>query len=232
MDSKVLLEMEVVVEGQKGRSPRLSMELRCEAGVTVLFGPSGAGKSTCLLSIAGLIRPSRGFVRVGDRTLFDSRQGIDIPTPQRHTALVFQSLALFPHYSALENVSYGLPRELSAEERKKKARTWLERMQIPQVADRRPSTFSGGEAQRVALARALASSPRILLLDEPFSAMDTPLRHKLGQEVKHLVDELGMVALLVTHDREDARALSANVVMLEGGRVVGKGRPEELLPKV
>lgn len=230
MDDKVLLDMDIEVPGaKKEEEPRLRMAMKCGSGVTVLFGPSGAGKSTCLLSIAGLVKPARGWVKLGGEYLYDSAGGVDIRTEKRRVALVFQTLALFPHYSAIENVMYGLPRAMRGQERRTQAMGWLERMQVPHVAERRPGTLSGGEAQRVALARALSQEPGILLLDEPFSAVDTPLRRKLGQDVKALVDELGLAAVLVTHDREDARALGTKMVMLERGRVVGEGKPDELL---
>jgi ABC-type sulfate/molybdate transport systems ATPase subunit len=187
---------------------RLDLAFTVPPGITVLFGPSGAGKSTCLSVIAGLLEPASGRVTLGSE-LLSAR-----PAHERRVALVFQSLALFPHLSALQNVAYGARGD---------PQRWLERMHVSHVVDRRPAQLSGGEAQRVALARALASEPRVLLLDEPFSALDSKLRRQLGDELKALVAELQIPTVLVTHDREDAAALGQHVVVLEQGRVVSEG---------
>jgi|CXWL01.1.fsa_nt_gi molybdate transport system ATP-binding protein len=196
--------------------PRLDARFEAPPGITVLFGPSGAGKSTCLYVIAGLIKPAKGRVALGTNVLTDTQSGLFVPAHRRAVALVFQSLALFPHLTAAENVAYGISDSSVA---KTSAQRWLTRMKVPHLAQRKPATFSGGEAQRVALARALASSPRILLLDEPFSALDVPLRRELGQELKSHVAELSIPTLLVTHDRDDAQALGSSVIALEGGQV-------------
>jgi molybdate transport system ATP-binding protein len=187
---------------------RLDAAFTVPAGITVLFGPSGAGKSTCLSVIAGLLEPQRAGITLGNELLSA------LPAHQRRVALVFQTLALFPHLSALQNVAYGARSD---------PKRWLERMHVSHVADRRPPQLSGGEAQRVALARALASEPRVLLLDEPFSALDLKLRRQLGEELKALVAELQIPTVLVTHDREDAATLGQRVVVLEQGRVVSEG---------
>jgi len=193
------LAIDVLVPG------RLEAAFTAPAGITVLFGPSGAGKSTCLSVIAGLLAPKRGRITLGSELLSA------LPAHRRRVALVFQSLALFPHMSALENVAYGARSE---------PRRWLERMHVTHVADRRPAQLSGGEAQRIALARALASEPRVLLLDEPFSALDSALRAQLSGELKAVVAELQIPTLLVTHDRADAAALGERTVTLEQGKVV------------
>jgi ABC-type sulfate/molybdate transport systems ATPase subunit len=195
---------------------RIDAAFEVPPGVTVLFGPSGAGKSTCLHVIAGLLEPDAGEVLLGSERLST------LPAHRRRVALVFQTLALFPHMSVLKNVSYGARDEASA-------RKWLEKTHAAHAAQKRPAEISGGEAQRVALARALASEPRVLLLDEPFSAMDFELRRQLGQELLALVDELKIPTVLVTHDREDAAAFGSRVVKLEAGRVVATGAPAEVL---
>ena len=196
---------------------RLDVELTVPPGITVLFGPSGAGKSTCLSVIAGLLEPEAGSkVTLGDVVLSE------LPVHQRRVALMFQTLALFPHLTALQNVAYGAR---SAGE----AAKWLERMRVQHVAAKRPGQLSGGEAQRVALARALASEPRVLLLDEPFSAMDFELRRSLREELVGLVTQLQLPTLLVTHDRDDAALLGARVVKLSAGRVTAAGTPGEVL---
>jgi ABC-type sulfate/molybdate transport systems ATPase subunit len=193
------LSVDVLVPG------RLEAAFTAPPGITVLFGPSGAGKSTCLSVIAGLLAPKRGRITLGSELLSA------LPAHRRRVALVFQSLALFPHMSALENVAYGARSE---------PERWLERMHVSHVSARRPAQLSGGEAQRVALARALASDPRVLLLDEPFSALDSALRAQLSGELKAVVAELQIPTLLVTHDRADAAALGERTVTLEHGRVV------------
>jgi molybdate transport system ATP-binding protein len=190
---------------------RLSLTLTLPPGMTVLVGPSGAGKSTCLLALAGLIRPDAGEIVLGGRTLLGP--GVDVPSWRRRVALVFQNLALFPHMSALENVRFGI-RDPGVD-----AHAWLARMRVGHVAARRPATLSGGEAQRVALARALASSPALLLLDEPFSALDPPLRAELAREVRAVVAQLAIPAILVTHHREDAESLGERIVRLRDGRL-------------
>jgi ABC-type Fe3+/spermidine/putrescine transport system ATPase subunit len=195
---------------------RIEVAFTAPAGITVLFGPSGAGKSTTLHVIAGLLRPDEGHVLLGAERLSD------LPAHRRRVALVFQSLALFPHLSALQNVAYGAREKSSAFK-------WLERTHVSHVAHKRPAQLSGGEAQRVALARALASEPRVLLLDEPFSAMDFNLRQQLSAELSSLVRELQLPTVLVTHDREDALALGARVVKLDAGRAVASGLPAEVL---
>ncbi|MDB4988244.1 MAG: Molybdenum transport ATP-binding protein ModC [Myxococcaceae bacterium] len=198
---------------------RLELALTLPPGVTVLFGPSGAGKSTCLSALAGLVRPKRGRIVLAGRTLFDAATGVDVPPHARRVALVFQTLSLFPHLTVLENVAFGVPRSVVSSERRGLATRWLERMHVAPLSTRQPSTLSGGEAQRVALARALASSPRLLLLDEPFSALDRSLRSELAQEVASVVRELGIPALLVTHDRDDAAQLGERLVCLRDGRL-------------
>jgi ABC-type sulfate/molybdate transport systems ATPase subunit len=186
---------------------RLDAAFTVPAGITVLFGPSGAGKTTCLSVIAGLLAPRRG------RVVLNGEDLTRVPAHRRGVALVFQSLALFPHLTALQNVAYGARND---------PRRWLERMRVNHAADRKPGQLSGGEAQRVALARALASEPKVLLLDEPFSALDSELRAQLGDELKALVGELKIPTVLVTHDRADAAALGERVVVIEAGRVVSE----------
>jgi molybdate transport system ATP-binding protein len=205
----------VVAASEHGARPRLDVDLAIGAGLTVVTGPSGAGKSTLLSALAGLLRPRQGRVVLDDETLVDVDAGVFVPPHRRKVGLVFQSLALFPHKDVLDNVAFGVvepdPRAV--------ARRWLERMRVGGLAGRRPSTLSGGEAQRVALARALAARPRLLLLDEPFSALDVPLRRSLGQELQALVRETDLPTLLVTHDAGDA-ALADRHLHLDAGRLV------------
>ena len=210
------LNADVRVRPGGKRGPSIEVRFVVPPGITALFGASGIGKTTALLAVAGLVKPSTGRIALGDRILFDAAAGIDVRPEARRIALVFQSLALFPHMTALANVAYALPRSLARAEREARARSWLERMRVLHVAERASSTLSGGEAQRVALARALASEPAALLLDEPFSALDSELRVELGRELSSLVRERPIPTLLVTHDRGDAERLAERVITLTG----------------
>jgi molybdate transport system ATP-binding protein len=209
---------------------RLDVDFRVEPGVTVLFGPSGAGKSTTLAVIAGLVRPTAGRIALGGSLWFDSASGIEEPVHRRGVSLVFQDLALFPHLTGLGNVEYGIDRRVPRAERRSRSLAMLERMKVPHLAERRPPTYSGGEAQRVALARAFARGPRAVLLDEAFSAMDRELRYGLGTDVRALVDEFRIPALLVTHHRMEARTIGDRAVLIRGGRVEAVGPVREVVP--
>lgn len=199
---------------------RLDAALVVPAGVTVLFGPSGSGKSTLLGAIAGLVRPSRGTIRAAGSVWFDADKGIDLPPEERRVGFVFQSPALFPNMSVEGNVRFPLPRSMPEAAQKARARELLARFRVQELADRMPTGLSGGEAQRVALARAMARDPLLLLLDEPFSALDPELRDALASEVAACARELGVPALVVTHDRDDVRRLGGRSVRLERGALV------------
>ena len=187
-------------------------------GITVLSGPSGSGKSTTLAAIAGLIRPQSGLIALGSRAWFDAAARIDLPVHERRVAYVFQSSALFPHRTAVHNVTYGMDRRLSRDARRDRALALLARFHVAHLADRKPPTFSGGEAQRVALARALGMSPRVILLDEPFSALDAELRKALQKDLLGIAKDLAVPVLLVTHETADAAALAKQTVLIEAGR--------------
>jgi molybdate transport system ATP-binding protein len=208
----------VVAASDRSARPRLDVDLAIGAGLTVVTGPSGAGKSTLLSALAGLLHPRQGRIVLDGEVIVDVDAGVFVPPHRRRVGLVFQSLALFPHQTVLENVAFGV---VDAEPRAV-AQRWLERMRVGDLPGRKPSTLSGGEAQRVALARALSAKPRLLLLDEPFSALDVPLRRALGQELKALVTETGLPTLLVTHDAGDA-ALADHHLRLEAGRLINDG---------
>jgi molybdate transport system ATP-binding protein len=211
------------------RNFRLEAELTAPPGVTILFGPSGAGKSTLLSAIAGLVRPLEGRIALGSEVWFDSAGGLERPVELRRVGLVFQAPALFPHFDAAANVAYGIDRRLGRRARREAAVRMLERMKVGALAERMPSTLSGGEAQRVALARAFAAEPAIVLLDEAFSAMDQELRRELAADVRHHVEAAGIPAIHVTHQPEDARQIGERVVLLEAGRVRATGSTAELL---
>jgi molybdate transport system ATP-binding protein len=209
----------------------LEVEETCPPGITCIIGPSGSGKSTLLATLAGLAAPDRGRVAVGDEVWLDRARGIEVPVHHRRLSYVFQGLALFPHMSALHNVEYGL-HDLPRAEREERALKLLERVGVKHLAKRRPRTFSGGEAQRVAIARALARSPRLVLLDEPFSALDRDLRAQLTALVRDLAGELGVPIVHVTHSIAEVRLLADHVLRIEKGRVVARGKPADVLAGV
>ncbi|HUH00998.1 MAG TPA: ABC transporter ATP-binding protein [Kofleriaceae bacterium] len=212
----------------RGQQFRLDVDLEFPPGISILFGPSGSGKSTTLQAIAGLQRPAEGYIALGNEAWFDSKRKLDRAVHKRHVAYVFQSLALFPHMSAARNVAYGLDRSLDRAARRTMAQQSLDRLGVGHLADRRPTTFSGGEAQRVALARALAMKPRVILLDEPFSALDRDLRVQLAGLVRTLVDELEVPLIQVTHNHGEARALGDRIFRMEEGQVVQRGTAAEV----
>lgn len=228
----------LVTEGDAARGEagfELDVSFEVPPGVTVLFGPSGAGKSRTLGCIAGIVRPDRGKIALGADVWLDRAHGIDQPIHERRVAYVFQSLALFPHMTAAENVAYGISRSVAKAEREARARVLLGKMRVGHLAGRKPRTFSGGEAQRVALARAFAMDPRVVLLDEPFSALDTSVKRELLSEVKEWLERAAIPSILVTHHAEEARELGDRIVMIEKGRVVREaamGDPSVSLPKL
>jgi len=209
----------------------LDVELQCPHGITCIMGPSGSGKSTILAVLAGLQTPDRGRVALGTHVWLDRAQGIDVPVHRRRLSYVFQGLALFPHMNAMHNVEYGM-HDMPRADRAGKALALLERVGVAHLAKRRPRTFSGGEAQRVALARALARSPELVLLDEPFSALDRELRAQLVSLVRELSKELTVPIVHVTHSIAEARQLADQIVRLDKGRVVARGKPDEVLAGV
>ncbi|UQA58828.1 ATP-binding cassette domain-containing protein [Polyangium aurulentum] len=216
----VALEADVTLAVGRGAAAfTVEARMSIDAGVLVLFGPSGAGKTLTLRSIAGLLRPSRGLVRAGGEVLFDADRGIDVPAHLRRIGYVPQQQALFPHLDVLGNVVFGLSRG----ERKRpgpEVLGLLDELGIAHLASARVGSLSGGERQRVALGRALAARPRLLLLDEPFSALDRAAREELGRKLREALDRRGLSAVLVTHDPDEAAALGDRVVRFERGRGV------------
>lgn len=208
-----------------GTTPVLrDVDFRVPAGLVVaLLGPSGCGKTTLLRIIAGLERADHGTVKVGDRVV--AGNGLWVPPERRRVGMVFQDGALFPHLTVARNVAYGLPRNQRHGARVDEA---LEMVGLGGMGDRMPGTLSGGQQQRVALARSLAPAPSVLLLDEPFSSLDTVLRVQVRGEVHRLLVELGITAVFVTHDQEEAFVLGDEVAVMHDGRIVQQARPEEL----
>ena len=215
------LSVRVHVRGTEVDRPRLDVALRVSPGITCVTGASGAGKSTLLATIAGLLTPDEGRISLGEQVLFDADARVSVAPERRRVALVFQSLALFPHLSGWRNVAYGLPRSTPRSRRRAVAMQWLERTRAAHVGDRKPETFSGGEAQRVALARALASQPLALLLDEPFSAMDAALRRPLLEELNALIEQVRIPTVIVTHQPEEVGRFGTPIMVLDAGRIGG-----------
>ncbi len=201
-----------------------STDLKIAAGsYCCLLGPSGCGKTSTLRMIAGHELASEGDILLGNRNI------TNLPAAERGTAMMFQSYALFPHLSALENVAFSLKmRGIGKDERQKKAADLLERVSLSHLAHRKPAELSGGQQQRVALARALITEPKVLLLDEPLSALDPFLRIKMRAELKGWQKSLGMTFVHVTHSQEEAMALADQVVVMSQGRIEQNCDPHEL----
>ncbi|HEX6420327.1 MAG TPA: ATP-binding cassette domain-containing protein [Acidimicrobiales bacterium] len=193
---------------------------QAHSGITLLFGPSGAGKSLTLAAIAGLRRPDRGTISLHGTVVADAGAGVHVPTQQRRLGMVAQSAALLPHRSPRDNVALAVAGGSRAE-RRRVAVEHLDAVGAAHLASSPTGGLSGGEQQRVALARALAGRPRLLLLDEPFSALDRPTRGRLRALVRGIVDDHGLPALLVTHDLDDA-VIADRVVLYEPGATVGQ----------
>jgi molybdate transport system ATP-binding protein len=216
-----------VTLAQRGPIP-LDVNVACSPGeVLALVGPSGSGKTTILRSIAGLYTPDSGRIVAGYDTWFDSELGLVVPPQVRAVGLVFQDYALFPHLSALGNVRLAM---LSVPEpdRTRRAAALLDRVHLSEVQGRKPDVLSGGQRQRVAIARALARDPKVLLLDEPFSAVDRMTRERLKEELASLRRSLDIPVLLVTHDLEEAQALADRICVLHAGATLQTGAPEEV----
>jgi molybdate transport system ATP-binding protein len=201
----------------------LAVQFATGASFAALYGPSGAGKSLTLQAMAGLLKPRSGHVRLDGRTLYDSAAGIDLAPPLRRVGYLFQDYALFPHLSVFDNVAFGLttalrPR-LPAADRVRVAEL-LKSFELADMADSRPRDLSGGQRQRVALARALACEPRVLLLDEPFAALNPMLRGNLRKELAEVRRRWGIPAVMITHDIEDVIELADVALVYEAGRVV------------
>ncbi len=201
-----------------------NLDAKIDQGAFVsLLGPSGCGKSTTLRMIAGFVAPTSGSIRLRGRLIDDD------PPYRRNIGLVFQNYALFPHMTAAQNVAFGLRmRRVPASERQRRVTRALDQVGLGGLADRYPARMSGGQQQRVALARALVIEPDLLLLDEPLSNLDATLRAEMRDEIRQLQRRLGITTLFVTHDQQEALAMSDRIMVMEHGRVVDAAEPEQL----
>jgi molybdate transport system ATP-binding protein len=218
--------LEIELRGSVG-ALTIDLALSASAGPTVIVGPNGAGKTSLLMMILGALPPVGGRVAIDGVVVFDRARGIDLPVEQRGIGFLPQRDTLFPHLDVLENVGYGMAAWQRAE-RAGRALVALRELGAEGLAARRPEGLSGGEAQRVALARALAPAPRALLLDEPLAALDVGLRREVRSFLSAHLRRLAIPTLVVTHDRADAEAFAAEIVVVEAGSIVQRGRLAEL----
>jgi molybdate transport system ATP-binding protein len=223
-------ELEARLDVRHGQSFLLDIELSIPPGRTVaLLGPNGAGKSTAVAALAGLIPVDSGCVRLGEDVLDDPQTGVFVPPEERGMGVVFQDYLLFPHMSVVDNVAFGLRNHgLGREEARWRARGWIDRLGLDRVAEQKPGSLSGGQAQRVALARALVTEPRMLLLDEPLSALDVTTRAKLRRELAEHLTAFAGPRLMITHDPAEAFLLSDEIHIIEDGRITQVGSAEAI----
>jgi molybdate transport system ATP-binding protein len=216
------------LSGRIGALP-LDFELEVARGTLAVVGPNGAGKTSLLLMLLGALEPESGRIALGDRVLYDSQAGVDVPLEDRRLGYVPQEYALFPHLSVRENIRFALQSSgLSRHELDDRARESLAELKLEPFADRRVTSLSGGEQQRVALARALSVRPHALLLDEPLAAFDIAARRETRAFLADYLRRLDLPTLVVTHDAADAQALGQQIAVLEAGRIVQCGTWQEL----
>ena len=206
----------------------LDVHFTAENGVMALLGASGCGKSMTLKCIAGIEKPDEGHIELDGEVLFDSSMHINLPPQKRRVGYLFQNYALFPNMTVRQNILCGLNREKDRETKEKRVRDMLRMMQLEGLEDRKPVQLSGGQQQRVALARILVNDPQLLLLDEPFSALDSNLRDSLKVEMRDLLQSFGREVLMVTHDRTEAYNMSSKIAVMDRGRLLTIKTPKEL----
>jgi iron(III) transport system ATP-binding protein len=206
----------------------VSMQL-AQGEVVSLLGPSGSGKTTLLRAVAGLEAPHRGSIRIEDRAVYDAAGTVEVPAEKRNLGLVFQSYALWPHRSVFDNVAYGLKlRKVSSAETRQRVESALGNLGLGQLGERLPHQLSGGQQQRVAIARALVYNPPVILMDEPLSNLDAKLREEARAWLRELILKMRLSALVVTHDQNEAMAMSDRILLLNNGVIEQQGTPQEL----
>lgn len=206
----------------------LEIDAVLDAHVTAVFGPSGAGKTSLLEAVAGMRHPERGRIVLSGRVLDDVAAGVRVPPRQRAVGYVTQDDSLFPHLSVAGNLRYGAGRGVARRAPLGEDRI-IDTLELASLLDRKPATLSGGERRRVALGRALLSAPEILLLDEPLSGLDRPLKERVLEHLLKIKAAFPLPILYVTHEAAEVAALADEVVVLERGHIAGRGRPAELL---
>ncbi|MFA4875887.1 MAG: ATP-binding cassette domain-containing protein [Methanoregula sp.] len=217
-----MLDVHIV---RKLRDFTLDITLHVDDGkILVLMGENGAGKSTTLNSIAGLLSPDTGSIRLNGSVLFDAESGIDIPVEERRIGYVFQKSAVFPHMTVRENIAFGLvAQHIDERNREKRVARWLDCLDIRNLSGVRAAQLSGGQKQRVALARALATEPALLMLDEPFSGLDAGSRVSVKDAIRKCTSDLNIPCIMVTHRAEDARDIGDGSCTLCRGNITGAG---------
>ncbi|MGG8018683.1 ABC transporter ATP-binding protein [Klebsiella aerogenes] len=205
-----------------------SMELK-RGEVVSLLGPSGSGKTTLLRAVAGLEKPTAGRITIGNNVVYDGSPRSEIPAEERNLGLVFQSYALWPHKTVFDNVAYPLKlRKVASGEIKQRVQSVLEQLGLGHLGNRHPHQLSGGQQQRVAIGRALVYNPPVILLDEPLSNLDAKLREEARVFLRELIIKLGLSALMVTHDQNEAMAISDRILLLNNGVIEQQGTPQEM----
>ncbi|MEU0649122.1 ABC transporter ATP-binding protein [Streptomyces umbrinus] len=207
-----------------------NLDLTIEDGQSVvLLGQSGCGKTSTMRCIAGLETPTQGTISIGQKQVYDGERGITVPAFRRNVGMVFQSYAVWPHRTVLENVAFPLQTKgVSKQQRRREALEVLDTVGLAHLADRGASLLSGGQMQRVALARSMAMSPSVLLLDEPLSNLDARLRDDLRVELRRIQVERGLTSMYVTHDQQEALALADRIAIMQEGRITQSGTPQEI----
>jgi molybdate transport system ATP-binding protein len=205
----------------------ISVKVAFKEEMVVLFGPSGSGKSSVLNMISGILQPDTGSIKINEKDIFDSRKGINVPVRRRKIGYVFQDLALFPHMTVFDNIAYGI-KDLQEKEIDEKVKDLLVTMRLVGLEERYPSEISGGQRQRVALARTLITEPELLLLDEPFSALDYPVREKLRSDLITIHKRYPITTIVVTHDHEEAYVLGEKIAVMNEGCIEQIGTKEEI----
>jgi molybdate transport system ATP-binding protein len=220
---------EAEIYRKKGIKKAFMLDVSFEMGkeLVVLFGPSGSGKTTLFKCISGITEPDSGKITVGNKVYYDKDQKINLPIQKRNLGYVFQNYTLFPHMSVRKNIECGL-KGWEKKDREERVMEMLSLLHIEELEMRYPSQLSGGQKQRVALARALAPKPEILLLDEPFSALDMEIRTKLAEKIKALQKKIKIPLLFITHNLEEAFLLADRILILHGGKIQQFGTPEEI----